>query len=282
MYLGFFLVSGMCQDLTESLTTSVIRQQFRNYTNLPEIFPWNFALKLSQRWVQHYRAHSKWSRGHCCKTETEWAEEVSPSPLSPSSAVSLSQRWVRLAKQIAATISEITGEIAKGKKLRQTRVSVTSQDKYRLLLNSYTGKNLEWYRRPSPFSQTEMMALGKRGCNPTAWTVDLGDGIWRALEWDRIFTEDIYWYDFPSDLIILARLPAPYNPSIVFTSCVHSLCSLAEAESNIALVGACASAWTNRQCFQELTAKKQGHYSLGGRHMYQLGKTVTASSRVWK
>lgn len=162
MYLGFFLVSGMCQDLTESLTTSVIRQQFRNYTNLPEIFPWNFALKLSQRWVQHYRAHSKWSRGHCCKTETEEAEEVSPSPLSPSSAVSLSQRWVRLAKQIAATFSEITGEIAKGKKLRQTRVSVTSQDKYRLLLNSYTGKNLEWYRRPSPFSHRQKWWLWGR------------------------------------------------------------------------------------------------------------------------
>lgn len=175
-------------------------------------------------------------------------------------------------------------KLAREKKLRQTRVSVTSQDKYRLPLNSCPGKNLEWYRRPSPFSHRQKWWLWGREAAilPHELWIWAMHGIWRALEWDRIFTEDIYWYDFPSDLIILARLPAPYNPSIVFTSCVHSLCSLAEAESNIALVGACASAWTNRRCFQELTAKKQGHYSLGGRHMYQLGKTVTASSRVWK
>lgn len=52
--------------------------------------------------------------------------------------------------------------------------------------------------------QTELMALGKGGSNPTTWTVDLGYGIWSVLEWDRIFTENIYWYDFPSNLIILA------------------------------------------------------------------------------
>lgn len=78
------------------------------------------------------------------------------------------QRWMRLAKQIAATIFEITDEIAGEKKLKQTRISVTSQKKYGLLLNSYTEKNLEWYPRPSSFSpQTDMMALRKRGYNPT-------------------------------------------------------------------------------------------------------------------
>lgn len=101
---------------------------------------------------------------------------------------------MRLAKQNADTIFEVSDEIAREKKFKQTRISVTSQNKYRLLLNSYTEKNLEWYPRPSSLSpQTELMALGKRGCSPTMCTVGPRYGIWRALEWGRRLAEDIYW-----------------------------------------------------------------------------------------
>lgn len=42
---------------------------------------------------------------------------------------------MRLAKQIAATVFEITDEIAREKKLIQARISVTNQNKYGLLLH---------------------------------------------------------------------------------------------------------------------------------------------------
>lgn len=168
--------------------------------------------------MQHYKGHSKCTEGH---SETQRAEEVPAHPCSeplPTRCVA-QPKGMRLAKQTAATILEITHELAREKKLRQTRNSVTSQNKYGLLLKSCTEENLEWHPRPlSSSPRTGLMALGKRGYDPTTRAADLGCGIWRALEWDGIFTGDIYWYDFPSDLIILARLPAPYNPSIVFTS----------------------------------------------------------------
>lgn len=56
--------------------------------------------------------------------------------------MSLGQRS-RLANQTTATIFEIIDEIAREKKLKQTRISAASQNKYALLLNSYTEKNWE-------------------------------------------------------------------------------------------------------------------------------------------
>lgn len=90
-------------------------------------------MKQSQKWKEPYRAPSKQSRGHYY---SEWTEAVSPSLPIAASAVSFSQTWVRLAKGIAATIFAITDEVAKEMKFRQTRISVTSQNKYRLLWNS--------------------------------------------------------------------------------------------------------------------------------------------------
>lgn len=82
LFLFSFSVPGMCQDITERLTISVMRKKLKGYGNLSELFLWNLALKSCQRWMQHYRAHSEWSRGCSQKTETEWAEEASACPLS--------------------------------------------------------------------------------------------------------------------------------------------------------------------------------------------------------
>lgn len=172
--------------------------------NLSEIFSWNLALKL----------------GHSYNTETQRPEKC-PHVLGAYSiqcSMSLSQRRMRLAKYIAATIFETTNEIAREKNLKQTMISTASQNSCWIATQK---KKKNWSNSQDPHHAPHRLNRQLWGREATIlphelwiWAMVFG-GHWSGTGYSlKIFTGMI----FHLTLLFWHGCQHLNNPSIVFTS----------------------------------------------------------------
>lgn len=186
----------------------IISERYWRHSRLMRLFLKPSPVVLVSHFYQTFRQfHAPHRWVNAPRIQAEWAKNV------VRVSWTFHQRYLRLAKQIVATILDITDETA-GVNSNEWALSLQTgmnMDSYWIATQSKNWTNNE---APHHFAKKKKVRGGE-SCS--SWTVDLGCSARRPLSRAGYSLKDSL-DGFPSDLIILVWLPAPYNPSIVFTS----------------------------------------------------------------